>query len=148
MEIILKREINTAEETLGRMTVPGCAPIYTLEDEYRAVKVKGETRIPCGTYTIKFRTWGAHHIQYAKKFPRFHRGMLQLQSVPNFEGILIHIGNTDKDTAGCILVGSTFTRSASGKISIQGSTVAYEKIYPVIAAAISKGEKVTIKIID
>ena len=28
---------------------------YTLEDEHRVLKVKGETRIPAGTYKIQFR---------------------------------------------------------------------------------------------
>ena len=28
---------------------------YTLEDEHRALKVRGETRIPAGIYNIKFR---------------------------------------------------------------------------------------------
>ena len=31
---------------------------YTLEDEYRAVKVKGETMIPYGCYEIKLRKEG------------------------------------------------------------------------------------------
>ena len=28
---------------------------YTLEDEFRALKVRGETRIPAGIYDIQFR---------------------------------------------------------------------------------------------
>ena len=33
--------------------------------------------------------------------------MLELQDVPNFKYILIHAGNTDEQTAGCILVGDS-----------------------------------------
>ena len=31
---------------------------YTLEDEHRVLKVKGETRIPAGMYNLKFRNEG------------------------------------------------------------------------------------------
>lgn len=78
---------------------------YTLEDEYQALKVKGETRIPAGVYEIKFRKKGGLHAKYNKKYPDIHRGMLHITDVPNFEHILIHTGNTDEHTAGCLIVG-------------------------------------------
>lgn len=34
---------------------------YTLEDERRALKVKGETRIPAGVYSIQLRKEGGFH---------------------------------------------------------------------------------------
>lgn len=49
---------------------------FTLEDEKREVKVYGETRIPEGTYQIKYRKEGGHHIKYSKRFESIHRGML------------------------------------------------------------------------
>ena len=49
---------------------------YTLEDEYREEKVKGETRIPSGTYKITLRTTGGFHARYTKKYGSMHKGML------------------------------------------------------------------------
>ena len=40
---------------------------YTLEDERRALKVKGETRVPAGIYNIGLRTEGGFHSKYSKK---------------------------------------------------------------------------------
>ena len=80
---------------------------YTLEDEKRDEKVMSETRIPAGTYEVKLRTEGGHHNKYASRYGSMHKGMLWLQDVPNFKWILIHCGNTDEHTAGCLLVGDS-----------------------------------------
>lgn len=115
---------------------------YTLEDEHRDEKVMSETRIPAGEYEIKLRTVGGHHAKYSKRFKDIHKGMLWLQDVPNFKWILIHCGNTDEHTAGCLLVGQTQQDNFIGK-----STQAYFDIYPRIAEAVEQGP-VTIKYID
>ena len=118
---------------------------YTLEDERRALKVKGETRVPAGTYKIELRKEGGFHARYDKKYPGIHRGMLHVTDVPNFEYILIHCGNTDEHTAGCLLVGDS---QENNQITTNGfigkSTQAYKRIYPDIANAIDCGEEVTI----
>ena len=80
---------------------------YTLEDESRAKKVPGETCIPEGEYCLGFRTEGGFDAKYAHRFADMHMGMLEVCDVPNFKYILIHCGNTDEDTAGCLLVGDT-----------------------------------------
>ena len=41
---------------------------YTLEDEHRVLKVRGETRIPAGVYNIKLRTEGGFHQKDLTKY--------------------------------------------------------------------------------
>ena len=121
---------------------------YTLEDEKRAIKVYGETRIPEGTYKIEYRKEGGYHNKYTKRFPNIHRGMLQLMDVPNFNYILIHCGNTDDDSAGCILVGDTSQQNISKEGFIGNSTTCYRRVYPIICNALEKQKKMIIKIIN
>jgi len=146
MILKLVRFADSGESTLGLLFIDGTFVCYTLEDEKRNVKLKGETRINEGEYEIKFRKIGGHHDEYTKKFPDIHKGMLELQNVPNFQFILIHIGNTDKDTDGCILVGDDPNNNKVVKGLLGKSTDAYKRIYPKIATAIEAGEKVVIKI--
>ncbi|KAB2918693.1 MAG: hypothetical protein F9K23_00725 [Bacteroidetes bacterium] len=146
IELVLCRKESNQHETVGDLYLNGKLLCHTLEDEKRAVKVWGETRIPAGKYEIKLRTFGAHHQRYKNRFA-FHIGMLWLQDVPNFKDILIHIGNTDKDTAGCILVGNKINKQ-NGRYSLLNSTDAYTTHYPTVANAISRGEKVYITIKD
>jgi hypothetical protein len=108
------------------------------------VKVPGETRIPAGTYQIKLRPEGGMNAKYAARFPADHRGMLWLQDVPGFEWVYIHIGNTDDDTLGCILVGDT----ANIEGTLARSEQAYRRIYGTISNAILAGEPVSITVED
>jgi hypothetical protein len=122
---------------------------YTLEDESRKEKVYGETCIPEGEYCINFRAEGGYHAKYSKRFADIHMGMLEVCDVPNFKYILIHCGNTDEDTAGCLLVGDTQENNNIKKNGFIGrSTAAYTRIYPDIADALSRGEEVTIEYRD
>jgi len=122
---------------------------YTLEDEYRDEKIKGETRIPAGTYEVVFRKTGGFNSKYNERFAEIHLGMLHITNVPNFEYILIHCGNTDEHTAGCLLVGDSQTNNQIKKDGFIGSsTQAYKRIYPPIAKALENGECVEITYID
>jgi len=121
---------------------------YTLEDEHRDEKVKHETRIPNGTYEITLRTVGGFHSRYAKRFPEFHQGMLWVRDVPGFEYILIHCGNDDDDTSGCLLLGNSQKENITQNGFIGASTDAYKRVYPRIAKAIQEGECVEITYTD
>ena len=123
---------------------------YTLEDEARDEKIKGETRIPAGTYKITLRTVGGYHARYSKKYGSWHKGMLWVREVPGFEYILIHTGNTDEHTMGCLLVGDTQQQNVSKSKDgfIGASNDVYKRIYPPIADALLRGDEVEISYID
>ena len=122
---------------------------YTLEDEYRETKEKGETRIPAGTYKIKLRKEGGFHGRYTTKYGSMHKGMLHVQDVPGFEYILIHTGNTDEHTDGCLLVGNTQTENIGTKDGFIGASGdAYKRIYPPIAKVLEDCGDVEITYVD
>ena len=123
---------------------------YTLEDEQRDVKVYGETRIPAGTYKLTLRTEGGWHNKYLNKFGTpFHKGMIYVNDVPGFEYILWHAGNTDDNTAGCLLLGQSQESNILKKDGFVGSSVdAYKFVYPRVASAIEAGLNVKVEYID
>ena len=133
---------------MGALHINGEFECHSLEDRYRTVKVKGETRIPKGIYKIGLRTVGGHHAKYSAKFPSLHKGMLQVLDVPNFEYILIHIGNGEEDTMGCLLVGLEANNNKLYKGQITSSTSAYTALYGKVIKAIEEGEEVTIEYVD
>lgn len=130
LELKVLRFASKPDFTIGAFSINGKFECFTLEDEYREHKVSAETRIPDGTYDVGLRTVGGFHNRYKGKFPAFHIGMLEVLKVPNFKYILIHIGNTDKDTAGCLLIGRTAdARKGFVGNSTQAYTAFYERIF-------------------
>ena len=75
--------------------------------------------------------------------------MLHIINVPNFKYILIHCGNTDEDTAGCLLLGDSQKNNIVYQDGYVGSSVqSYTRVYPIILDAFKRGEKVTIEFQD
>lgn len=148
MLIELLRYSSQKDDTLGVMLIDGRFACYTLEDEFRTQKVYGETRIPAGQYEIGFRREGGFHSRYERLFGEMHAGMLELKNVPNFEHILIHCGNRDDDTAGCILVGNNAQQNVTEDGFIGNSRDAYRRVYPEIARSLKANWRVHIVIRD
>lgn len=117
-QLLLERIQKEATYTIGKLYIDGIYFCDTLEDpdrgldnemdlsEIENLKVFGNTAIPTGTYSIdlnkespkfKNRTWAQC---CDGKLPR-------LNNVKGFKGVLIHVGNSPKDTLGCILVGKS-----------------------------------------
>jgi hypothetical protein len=140
-----------ADATNGMLFIDGVFECYTLEDQVReGSKIMKETAIPLGEYEIKYRNIGGYDSKYRARYGTdWHNGMLELQDVPNFTYILIHTGNTDEHTAGCLLVGETQQDLDKGKDGfVGGSGDAYKKFYPKVRDALNAGEKVTIRYSD
>jgi hypothetical protein len=136
MEITVKRDFNANTYTIGRMSIDGVYFCDTLEDKVRDLQteviVRGLTAIPAGRYNVILR-----------KSPKFNRELPRLEGVPDFEGILIHRGNTAKDTSGCILVGEN---TEIGKVL---NSTPYEKALVILCKiAIARGEEITIEVIN
>lgn len=135
MELLLKRIAKKAGYTIGRLYVDNEKLCDTLEDTDRglsqalpvsvnmAKKKSGKTAIPVGRYRV---TLGVKSPKFSKKASyQFCNGFLpRLINVPAFEGVLIHIGNTAKDSEGCILVGEN---KEVGKVL--NSTATFRRLY-------------------
>lgn len=131
MNIELKRRYIGEGYTIGSLSIDGQYFCDTLEDAVRQVKVYGKTAIPYGRYNIILNV-----------SPRFGRILPRLIDVPQFDGVLIHRGNTAEDTAGCILVGEN---KVKGKVI---NSTPYEiGLVKMMREAIDRGEKITIEII-
>ncbi len=131
MNIQLKRRYLGEGYTIGSLSIDGQYFCDTLEDAVRQVKVYGKTAIPYGRYNIILNV-----------SPRFGRILPRLIDVPQFDGVLIHRGNTAEDTAGCILVGEN---KVKGKVI---HSTPYEiGLVKMMQEAIDRGDKITIEII-
>jgi len=141
MEIVLKRIARRDTYTIGHLYIDGAYFCDTLEDKDRGLdqklplasnknrKVKGETAIPIGRYRV---TLGVQSQKYKdRKEYAFCKGFLpRLLNVPAFDGILMHIGNTARDSEGCILVGRN---TKVGMVT--NSTVTFWSLYEKLQAS-------------
>lgn len=93
MNLVLKRDYFSPIAVSGVLYVDGVKCCDTLEPAIVDGYGKGSCVKP-GTYSIDY-----HYS------PKFRKYMLTLCGVKGRSGILIHSGNTPKDSAGCILVG-------------------------------------------
>lgn len=125
---MLVRDSFSSNSTDGVLFVDSRPFCNTLEPaQGKKVKYGKGCCIAPGIYSID--------LHYSPKFGKY---MLTLCGVRGRSGILIHSGNTPKDTVGCILVGK---REECGRLSYSGSNL--DKLFDCCLEAISK-EPITI----
>ena len=151
MEILVERKWKKPNYTIGVMSIDGKRFCETLEDvdrnlnssmtveQIKAIKKPNETAIPTGTYKITLDTFSprfGNKSFYKKvcggKLPR-------ILNIKGFDGVLIHCGNTNLDTYGCILVGRNLE---VGKVLKSQET--FEKLYKILK---ENKDNLTIKIL-
>ena len=142
MKILVKRIAKRPTYTIGKMYLDGKYFCDTLEDTDRnisqstpldtikKVKLPNNTAIPTGTYKV-----------IVNVSPKFKRLLPRLLNVPGFDGILIHCGNSQYDTNGCILVGQN---KLKGKVV--NSQVTFTALYNQLKTAKNNKESITLTI--
>ena len=127
------------QSTLSQLYIDNVFQCYLLEDKIRSIKIPKQTAIPTGNYTLRLNTWGGMNAEYRQKLPKLHKGMIEINGLPNFSFVYIHIGNTYKQTAGCPLCGFGF-ELVNGDYQVLRSKDAYQMIYPKLLAIIQGKE--------
>ncbi len=152
MKLQLKRIAKKTTYTIGKLYIDGAYFCDTLEDKDRGLsssmsiveikqkKISSETAIPTGTYQVVMNVVSPK-FKSSSKYSFCGGKLPRLLNVPGYDGVLIHIGNTDKDSAGCILVGQN---KVVGQVI--NSTDTFRKLYDVLSKANKKSEKISIEI--
>ena len=147
MKVEVLRLKDDGDTTVGVFLIDGKGFCGTIEDEARTIKVQNETCIPTGTFNLSLRNEGGYNQRYLDKYGSdFHKGMLCIWNKPDwilekdglaFQYILIHSGNYEKDTSGCILpnYGVNYNTMVGSS-----SASAYRGLYPILRDAILESE--------
>ena len=153
MDLRLKRIAKKNEYTIGKLYINNAYFCDTLEDVDRGLsssmsndvlkykKLAHITAIPTGRYQVTMDVISPR-LSKSNFYKQYGGGRVpRLLNVPAFEGILIHCGNTAKDTDGCILVGK------NSKVGmVLDSKITYSKLYPLLEAAYKRKERIFITV--
>lgn len=147
MELKLKRVARQPTYTIGKLYVNGVYFCDTVEDCDRLYfglpKISGITAIPCGRYEVVQNVYSPR-FGGRSPYKEVCNGFVpRLLNVKNFEGVLIHIGNTAQDSSGCILLGKN---KVKGKV-LESAVTWKAFMQKYMLPAKKKNEKVFITIV-
>lgn len=140
--VFFQKRLDYAENSsFSALYLDGVKVGFIIEDEPRNVKVAKETRIWAGDYELKINKQDTPlTLKYRAKYPWF-KYHIEIAGVKGFSGIYIHVGNTEKDTDGCLLL--------NNKVAIKGneyvgeeSTVLFEQFYKAVYPVLERGDRV------
>jgi hypothetical protein len=117
---IIRLYTNHKHGTLGQLKINKVPFCSTIEPSARFNEV-GESSIPAGQYECG--------IYSSAKYPNVY----QVLNVPGRTHILFHKGNTEKDTNGCIILGSHFDK-LQGIRAVMNSGKTFKKFREIIGA--------------
>lgn len=153
MKLVVDRKWKKPNYTISNLYVDGVKFCNVLEDTDRNLssnmdlktiksrKIKGETAIPTGTYKVTLSVQSPKYTKSKAMMEFCNAYMPRLLNIPGWEGVLIHPGNTIKDTEGCLVVGKN---DVVGQVT--NSRYWFKELYKKMKAAIKKGETITVEI--
>ncbi len=145
--VTLLRYKDDGQTTLGLLFIHNRFFAYALEDTHRDEKIDGNTRIPQGIYPLELnRNTTDLTERYRNMFPWFDFH-IEIKNIPNYKSVYIHIGNTHKDTRGCVLVADGITDSSTQSM-ITYSRLAFERFYKTLHPLLSENQPLSIQILN
>lgn len=154
LQMKLERRYKCNGYTIGKLYVDGKYFCDTLEDVDRglnqsyplevnkSLKLKSITAIPVGAYRVSMSYYSTKFGGKAFYKKTCNGKLPRLMDVPAFDGILIHCGNTAKDTDGCILVGENKIKG-----QVINSQETFKRLYAVLKEAYKRDDTITITIV-
>lgn len=131
MIIGVKRFLTSPGGTFGRLTIDGAEAGYTLELPWNGGQNRRCTDcIPPGLYVVT--------IDFSSRFKRL---MPRLLDVPGRDGILIHPGNTEANTEGCLLVAQVLAGTPENPTGILNSRIVFNPLFRSLQDAQAQGEE-------
>jgi len=140
IDINVYRFSDNGNSTMGLVFIDGEFFCYCLEDEHRDVKVKGETRIPAGTYQLGIKSELTPMTRRYRDQYGWFKYHLNVKDVPEFDDIYIHKGNTEKHTAGCLLLGNQPNNNTIKAGFLGDSGTIYKAFYQKVYDAAKEGD--------
>lgn len=151
MKLRLERTYNNSVYCIGHLYADGKYICDVIEDtdrgldsnmsleQIKKIKVKSKTAIPTGVYRVTLNV-KSPKFSLKQYYSQFCSGYVpRLLDVPGFDGILMHRGTTEKDSAGCIILGYNKLKGM-----VVDSTKAFEKLYGMMQLS---HEPITIEIV-
>lgn len=146
-DLTVLRYTDDGQTTLGLLFIDGRFFAYTLEDTHRDEKISANTRIPEGRYPLSINPNMTDLTKrYRNRFPWFEYH-IEIQNIPNYDLVYIHIGNSHQDTRGCILLADG-VNAASAEKMVTHSQKAYERFYQSIYPRVSSNSPLSIRILN
>lgn len=148
VSLSLLRYSDDEETTIGLLQINHEFYCYTLEDTFNEEKIAGKTRIPAGSYSIKFRKEETElTLKYRERYPEWFTFHLQLLEVPGFDSIYIHNGGDHTHTEGRILVSDSLNVN-NEKTFLSNSRETFRRLYCYISEQLNNNIPVRITIYD
>lgn len=118
--LTLRRFLSEPDGIVGQLMLDGRQLCLTLELPWDG-NLPGRSDIPAGTYQVVPHDSPAHPHTW------------EVAGVPGRSGILIHNGNTEADSRGCILVGSSYGK-LDGRTAVLNSVQTLDMLRETLPA--------------